>query len=160
MKVNKPILIALVVTIVVCGYVFFFTGKKKVVTNAPVVPPVDVASLMAQVKQKSAVRPRPPMPKLDVAWSSDPFELPAAFERDRSEAARLPMKVVAILSGKDGRVAVIGNEVVKKGDFIEGEKVVDITQHSVVLARGGARRVINLDEQPGKDVAIKVQTQR
>jgi hypothetical protein len=154
MKVSKPILIALALTIVVCGYVFLFTGKKKVVTgSAPIVTPVGVASVIAQVKEKSE-KARPPIQKLDVSWNRDPFELPKAFETDRIETSRTPVKLVAILTGKHGRVAVIGNEVVKKGDMIGGEKVVEINQYSVVLLQGNSRRSIGLAPET-REKAVK-----
>ncbi len=51
---------------------------------------------------------------------------------------------MAILERGGSRVAVIDKEVVKKGDLIGNEKVVDIGKDRVVLARGGIKRTLVL----------------
>jgi hypothetical protein len=151
-KVNKPILILLAVTILVCGYVFFFTGKPNAPPPVANKPPVDAAAILAQARQKLGVGNRASLGRIEVVWGKDPFELPKAFESSRVEVSAMPAKLVAILSGRSGRVALIGSEVVKKGDVIFGEKVVDIGQNRVVLQRGDSTRYLTLEDKGREEV--------
>ncbi len=151
MKVNKYVLIALVLTIVVCGYVFFFTGKKPVTGSVPVAT-TTVGQGLTEVKKPGAGGTTPAV--LDAAWERDPFELPKAFEGSPTGSSDVPARLVAILSGRNGRVALIGSEVVKKGDMIFGERVQEIGVDRVTLTRGDLKRYLTLDNK-GRAEAMK-----
>lgn len=168
MKVSKPILILCIVMLLLAGYVHFFTGKKKPKGPAPVSPPAQAQTQPAKPQQgqpqpvqppsggqqaalpetpgksePAAPGPKPQFDKLRVGWASDPFILPiikGKKGRDDGSAVRL----VAILERGSQRVAVIDRDVVKKGDMIGNEKVVEIGRDMVVLTRGGTKRTLVL----------------
>jgi hypothetical protein len=144
-KLNKFLLITLAVTVLVCGYVYFFTGTKKA-SPPQVVKALDAATVLAQVRSRSRPGEKRPQPKLDVRWGGDPFELPRVLSRSRADTVQKPLKLVAIVSGKDGRVAIIGTEVVRKGDLVYGEKVEEIGPRGVVLGHGGSKRILVLED--------------
>jgi hypothetical protein len=86
---------------------------------------------------------KPHFDKLAVNWSSDPFMLPAIKgKKGREEGTAV--RLAAILERGGDRVAVIDRDVVKKGDMIGNEKVVEIGRDRVVLARGAVRRTLTL----------------
>jgi len=159
--------------LLLAGYIHFFTGKKKPKGPAPVSPPAQAQTQPAKPQQgqpqpaqpqpaqapsggqqpaspdtpgksdPAAPVPKPQFDKLRVGWASDPFILPVIKGkkgRDGGSAVRL----VAILERGSQRVAVIDREVVKKGDMIGNEKVVEIGRDMVVLTRGGTKRTLVL----------------
>jgi len=153
MKVSKPVLFVFLFAVATSVYLFTSGEKKakplpaqprKIEAEAPTIKPQEEAR-----KGQS----RPP----DGAWSRDPFLLP--FElRSRPEEARgektprvLPeVRLYAIVEGRKGKVAILGEEIVSKGDMIKtGERVAEITDGSVVLEDKGARRIIYMQEVKG-----------
>jgi len=91
----------------------------------------------------------------DKAWGRDPFELPpgvqlrVAKEGGPPEAIKPHIKkVTAILITDCRKVASINHKVVAVGDFIDGEKVLEIKPDRVILEKGGRRHVITLEESP------------
>ena len=151
MKVSKPVLIALVIAILLAGYIFFFTGKKKPPARvAPVPPAVPAATVPVAVPQPAArmqeVKPevRTQLEKIDVTWGRDPFLLPKVKTEKRREL-QTTFKLVAILERENERIAIIDHEVVKKGDLVGDEKVQEIGVDRVVLTKkNGSKRVLNL----------------
>jgi len=86
---------------------------------------------------------KPQFDRLAVSWSSDPFMLPVIKgKRGREEGTAV--RLAAILERGGDRVAVIDRDVVRKGDMIGNEKVVEIGRDRVVLARGSVRRTLTL----------------
>ena len=151
MKVSKPVLIALVIAILLAGYIYFFTGKKKPPARvAPVPPAVPAATVPVAVPQPAArmqeVKPevRAQLEKIDVTWGRDPFLLPKVKTEKRREL-QTTFKLVAILERENERIAIIDHEVVKKGDLVGDEKVQEIGVDRVVLTKkNGSKRVLNL----------------
>ncbi len=88
-------------------------------------------------------QPKPRFDAIKVGWDSDPFALPVVKERKRKDSGSA-VRLVAILEKGGSRVAVIDKDVVKKGDLIGNEKVVDIGRDRVVLSRGGIKRTLIL----------------
>jgi len=80
---------------------------------------------------------------LKVGWASDPFALPK-FKEVKRKAGGSAVRLVAILEKGGDRVAVIDKDVVKKGDMIGNEKVIEIGRDRVVLSHGGAKRTLVL----------------
>ena len=161
MKVNKFILIALVVTIFGCAYVYFFTGTKLTPPASPILSSLDAATVLARAKKNApSSANRVPSPALHVKWDRDPFKLPNAFDQGLADLPETPMKLLAILSGKTGRVAVIGSEVVRKGDLIYGERVEEISLTGVVLTRRGSKKYLALgnngNDDPVRNIGIRV----
>jgi len=151
LKVSKPVLIALVIAILLAGYIFFFTGKKKPPARvAPVPPAVPAATVPVAVPQPAArmqeVKPevRAQLEKIDVTWGRDPFLLPKVKTEKRREL-QTTFKLVAILERENERIAIIDHEVAKKGDLVGDEKVQEIGVDRVVLTKkNGSKRVLNL----------------
>ena len=148
MKVNKYVLICLVIVVVVSIYLTFFTGAKKkiAVVAAPAEPPKVAAQQDVRAKEE-----RVQAVQSNMQWERDPFTLPAFLlvkkeSEKQAEKQRAPLKLTAIMEGRKGRVAIVDNEVVTKGDLIAGERVVDIGKDSVTLSQDGSRRVIALQE--------------
>ncbi len=83
-----------------------------------------------------------------VQWERDPFTLPSFLmaEKKKAEKERVPLKLLAIMEGARGRVAIIDNEVVGKGDVVAGERVVEIGKETVTLIQDGSKRVITMQE--------------
>ena len=146
MKVNKYVLIGLVIVILVVLYTVFLTGDKKKMASvaAPLEPPKVVAQ-PADVRAKEA---RVEQVQETMSWERDPFALPApaTAEKQQAEKERVALKLLAIMEGTRGRVAIIGNEVVGKGDTVAGERVLEIGKETVTLVLDGSKRVITIQE--------------
>jgi hypothetical protein len=155
LKVSKPILIALVLAIVFSSYTFFFTGKKKVPSKTPL--PSETVPIATQSLPQSSIIPveQAETPKLQIvkanfAWDRDPFQLPKLIDEKRVERPKIGIKLVAILEGNKGRLAIIGNDIVERGDFIGDEKVREILKDRVILIRKGQKRVIPVTSMIGE----------
>ena len=173
MKVSKPVLIFAIVVLLLAGYIFFFTGKKKAAT--PVMPVLPASSQTQPVQQGQApsqppvqtaqaspaktfasgpaakidppeVTPsaaRPDFDKLKGAWVKNPFILPQFKEEKKKETAPAIRLFAIFEKGKD-RVAIIDHEVVGRGDMVGDEKVLEIEKDKVILIRNGTKRVLPL----------------
>ena len=175
MKVSKPVIFALVFAIGIILYLFVFSGKKP---QAVQTQPQGAATAVPGAPQ--AASPGAPQPatraenskfldqliakrvqmyaKLnDATWGRDPFAFPVYVEGERNKQQSTgSARLVAIIAGRNGKVAIFGDEVVKKGDMIGDEKVQEIGDDTVVLIRKGVKRVITIEEAPATDIEIKV----
>jgi len=145
LRVNKYVLIGLVVIVVLALYVTFFAGgkKKMELAAAPLEPP-KIAAPSSEVSAKEA-RVQAIQEKME--WERDPFTLPAFLMIEKkAEKQRVPLKLLAIMEGARGRVAIIDNEVVGKGDVVSGERVAEIGKETVTLIQDGSKRVITIQE--------------
>jgi hypothetical protein len=146
LKVSKPILVTLVLAILFAGYIFLFTGKKR-----PVTSPSPSATTNEADTQR--LRPAPVVEaiKLDVSrmnlsWRDDPFSLPRSVTDKKTEKPKMVPRLVAIMESRAGRYAIIGGEIVKKGDMVGDEKVAEITKDKVVLVRNNAKRTLSIED--------------
>jgi hypothetical protein len=146
LKVSKPILITLVLAILFAGYTFLFTGKKRSVMSS---------SPAAKTNEVDAQTPRPAtagetmkldVSKMNLSWRDDPFFLPRSVTDKKSEKPKTVPKLVAIMESKTGRYAIIGGEIVKKGDMVGDEKVSEISKDKVVLVRNNAKRILSIED--------------
>lgn len=146
MKVSKPILIALGLAILFAGYMVLSTGRKQpgpgssAITNPHAANPVTMQSA-----------PTPPVDKphpslMNLTWRTDPFLLPKSVTDKKTERRKVASKLTAIMEGRHGRYAIIGSEIVKKGDMVGDERVADIGSNTVVLVRDRARRTLSMEE--------------
>jgi len=62
----------------------------------------------------------------------------------------VPLKLKAILIGDHIRLASIDRSIVSIGDFINGEKVLEIRSDRVILEKEGKKRTLVLDQSPIK----------
>lgn len=127
---------------------YVFTGKRRA-TPAP----VSTVGAPVQSNQGPPLSPQKDsgtsdLRALSVEWKNDPFVLPKAItdkKADQQKAKVIP-RLVAIMESPSGRYAIIGGEVVKKGDRIGDEKVAEIERDRVVLVRDKAKRVLSLED--------------
>ena len=173
MKVSKPVLIFGIVVLLLSGYIFFFTGKKKATGPVAPVPPASNQTQpvqQGQARSQPAAQTTPAAPaktvpsepagkdgqleaapsmekpdfdKVRGAWVKDPFLLPQLKEEKKKESAPA-VRLFAIFEKGNDRVAIIDREVVRKGDMVGDEKVFEIGKDKVVLIRNGAKRVLSL----------------
>jgi hypothetical protein len=145
LKVNKYVVIGLVIAIVVVLYALFFTGGKKKIDSAAA--PFESLKIMAPPADVRTKVPRVQAIQESVRWDRDPFTLPVfAMAEKKAEKQRAPVKLLAIMEGGKGRVAIIDNAVVGKGDVVAGERVVEIGKETVTLIQDGSQRVITIQE--------------
>ena len=146
MKVNKYVLIGLVIIILFSLYTVFFTGDKKKMVS--VAAPLESPKVIAQPADVRAKEARVEQVQETMSWERDPFALPASVmtEKKQADKQRVALKLLAIMEGTRGRVAIIDNEVVGKGDIVAGERVLDIGKETVTLVLEGSKRVITIQE--------------
>lgn len=79
-------------------------------------------------------------------WVRDPFQHP--LEKVTSPHGGIPngTKLVGIIGGKKGRVAIFGHSVLQKGDTVGNEMIVDIDHGHVTVTRDGFKRIIAMQE--------------
>jgi hypothetical protein len=170
-KVSKPVLIFGIVVLLLAGYVHFFTGKKKVAVpvvpvsgqtqpaqqgQSPSQPPAQTAPPASPVKtipsepaakggqpEVTATMTKPDFDKIKGTWVKNPFMLPQFKEEKKKETAPAVRLFAIFEKGKD-RVAIIDHEVVRKGDMVGDEKVLDIEKDKVTLTRNGTKRILSL----------------
>jgi hypothetical protein len=145
LKVNRqlPIVLVIVLFLVACMG-FFLSGKKKMESVAAPLESPRMMNPQAQVGPKET-RVQPIQETL--RWERDPFTLPSFLMVEKKvEKQRVPLKLVAVLEGSNGRMAIIDNELVRKGDLIAGERIVEIGKETVTLIMEGSKRVITLRE--------------
>jgi hypothetical protein len=158
-KVSKPVLIFGIVVLLLAGYIHFFTGKKKTATP---VAPVPQASSQVQPTPATPAKIVPPEPpakgskteavsapvkpdfgKLKGIWLRNPFMLPQ-FKEEKKKDTIPAVRLSAIFEKGKDRVAIIDREVVRKGDMVGNEKVLEIEKDKVILTRDGTKRVLSL----------------
>jgi hypothetical protein len=146
LKVSKPILIALILAILFAGYALLFTGKKR-----PAPQPFPSTNAMGPDAQPTRPAPgaeihKPAVDITNLAWRDDPFFLPRSVTDRKAEKSKAVPRLVAIMEGKAGRYAIIGGDIVKKGDMVGDEKVAAIHRDNVVLIRNNAKRTLSIED--------------
>jgi len=146
LKVNKYVLIGLVIIILFSLYTVFFMGDKKKMVS--VAAPLESPKVIAQPADVRVKEARVEQVQETMSWERDPFALPASVmtEKKQADKQRVALKLLAIMEGTRGRVAIIDNEVVGKGDIVAGERVLDIGKETVTLVLEGSKRVITIQE--------------
>jgi hypothetical protein len=125
-----PVLIFIGALLLVCVTVEQTSGQTREFRNPFSLPPgVYLATRVhgAGIKEKAST---PGAPALDLPPN--------------------PLKVKAILISNQIRLASIGQHIVKVGDSIQDEKVLEITQDRVVLGKGNNKRTLLLEQSPVK----------
>jgi len=96
--------------------------------------------------------------KLDDGIGRDPFSLPLGIhplskEENKGETAKVTNdeeskvgRVKAILISRHISLALVDRRIVKIGDSIDGEEVVDISPDRVVLGKGGKKKTLFLPQ--------------
>jgi len=143
LKVSKPVLFTLIGSIIVVIYLFFFAGPKKA-TTTKTPQPIEASGAQKQItpklQDKSVEEPRK-VSHIDATWKRDPFLLPRLSTGD-GEKAYVPLRLVGIIEGSDGRYAILDSHIVKKGDLIGEEMVQEIAKDKVILVRKGRKKVV------------------
>lgn len=113
----------------------------------PVPSPVEAAQEPASFKEP------PPVPAF-ASWGRDPFFIsPKEMVAPVRERPRSNLRITSIITNGPNRVATIGDSIVKEGEMVGVEKVVEIRENGVLLSRGGEKRFL---EFPGSSVSIEV----
>jgi len=146
LKVSKPILITLVLAILFAGYTFLFTGKKRSVMSSSPAAKINEADSHAPRPAPAGETMKLDVSKLNLSWRDDPFFLPRSVTDKKSEKPKTVPKLVAIMESNTGRYAIIGGEIVKKGDMVGDEKVSEISKDKVVLVRNNAKRILSIED--------------
>jgi hypothetical protein len=123
-------------------------------------PPSDPARLPEAVQQLLAATKTAPKPPLSPAvrqameerargvWTRDPFTLEAARLKKQIEAQpslAAGLNLSGILWDGTRLRAIINDSVVKAGDEVNGIRIVAIERDRVLLARGGQRQLLRLE---------------
>lgn len=147
LKVSKPILIALVLSILFALYTLMFTGKKRPSgLSAPASKATEASPSRDTKPVIDAEKPKLTISTMNFVWQDDPFLLPKSFTDKKTEKQKIVPKLTAIMESKAGRYAIIGGEIVKKGDRIGDEKVAEIKRDKVVLIRNNAKRILSIGD--------------
>lgn len=146
MKISKPVLIALILAILFAAYTLLFTGKKRPPNHTS--PVSKTATTDPQISRPSTVgqMPRVDVSTMNLAWQNDPFSLPKSVTDKKARIQKIVPKLVAIMESKTGRYAIIGGEIVKKGDKVGDELVAEINRDKVVLIRNNSKRILSLED--------------
>jgi len=170
LKISKPVIFTLVFAIGVFLYLFVFSDKKTPPIPAPN-PQANQATLSQQLlpTADSSSTLQPAIPQYNektrakvyaelksIEWGRDPFAVPGYVEQKLSEQIKDSRKLVAIIEGKKENIAIIDNEIVKKGDMIGNEKIQEIGGGKIVLVNKGIKREITVQDTPTADVEIKI----
>jgi len=147
LKVSKPVLFTLIGAVVIIIYLFFFAGPKK--TPPPkIVDTSGSPKTVMQVSEKAKEKGGDMLKKVssvDASWQRDPFLLPNLPKVDE-ERNYVPLKLVGIIEGSDGRYAILGSNIVKKGDLIGEDRVQEIGRDRIILVRKGQRKVVSVSD--------------
>ncbi|OPY78926.1 MAG: hypothetical protein A4E65_02071 [Syntrophorhabdus sp. PtaU1.Bin153] len=146
MKVSKPVLYTLVLAVLFAGYIFLFTGKKRPVPAVPLPAPHTAQGTPAAQSTAGLEIPKVDVRAIQVAWGDDPFVLPRSITDRKIEKSKVLPKLVAIMESEKGRFAIIGGEIVKKGDMVGDEKVVEIGKDKVILVRDRVKRTLSMED--------------
>lgn len=79
-------------------------------------------------------------------WGRDPFHYPPKGAASSSATASNGARLVAIIDGRKGKMAIFGHSIVQKGDSVGNEKVLDINENYVTMLHDGSKRVIAMQE--------------
>lgn len=146
MKISKPILITLVLAILFAGYTFLFTGKKRSVMSSSPAAKISGADTQASRPATAGETMKLDVSRMNLSWRDDPFSLPKSVTDRKTEKPKTIPKLTAIMESKTGRYAIIGGEIVKKGDMVGDEKVSEISKDKVVLVRNNAKRILSIED--------------
>jgi hypothetical protein len=145
LKISKPILITLVLAILFAGYTFLFTGKKRSVMSSSPAAKISGADTQASRPATAGETMKLDVSRMNLSWRDDPFSLPKSVTDRKTEKPKTIPKLTAIMESKTGRYAIIGGEIVKKGDMVGDEKVSEISKDKVVLVRNNAKRILSIE---------------
>jgi hypothetical protein len=146
LKISKPILITLVLAILFAGYTFLFTGKKRSVMSSSPAAKISGADTQASRPATAGETMKLDVSRMNLSWRDDPFSLPKSVTDRKTEKPKTIPKLTAIMESKTGRYAIIGGEIVKKGDMVGDEKVSEISKDKVVLVRNNAKRILSIED--------------
>ncbi len=122
MKANRHLLATIVTILMLCTGTFFFTGGNN--TKEALAAPSEVPGVVQPPTANQSRETRIHAIQDTLKWDRDPFVLPPFLMTEKKEKERVPLKLLAIMEGARGRVAIIENEIVRKGDTVAGEKVI------------------------------------
>ena len=132
--------------ILFAGYTFLFTGKKRSVMSSSPAAKISGADTQASRPATAGETMKLDVSRMNLSWRDDPFSLPKSVTDRKTEKPKTIPKLTAIMESKTGRYAIIGGEIVKKGDMVGDEKVSEISKDKVVLVRNNAKRILSIED--------------
>jgi len=116
------------------------------------IPPINPIRANGQTKERTI---------LSQESGRDPFLLPPGVhllskigtasgrtDRQSNDILSPPLQVKAILISDHARLALIDRHIIKVGDSIHGEKVLEIKTDRVILGKGEQKRTLLLSQSP------------
>jgi hypothetical protein len=136
--------IRICVTLLAIWLVTVCDGAKA---SAPVATaPVDAVSA-ADTKPDCRVAEKKPAKKTrKTGWGKDPFQHPFEGAASASGRASNGARLVAIVGGRKGSVAIFGHSILQKGDLVGNETILDIAENRVTVTHDGCKRIIAMQE--------------
>ncbi len=148
MKVSKPVLLVFIGSLALSIYLFSSDSKVKKVKMEEKYPEKPSFSKTEKIDAPFGLSAKEPTEFSK--WVRDPFLIPKDLLKqnaERKKEVKPALRLYAIVEGEKGKMAILGEEIVGKGEIIKtGERVVEITKDSVVLQSEDAKRVINLEK--------------
>ena len=123
-----------------------------VVLNSPVTTPAYSAALYAvseadtRLPEGSPPGAKPSRYSHRAEWGRDPFQHPLKKAASPHGGVYNGTRLVGIIGGKNGRVAIFGHSVLQKGDMVGSERIVEIDESQVTVTREGSKRIIAMQE--------------
>lgn len=111
--------------------------------------PVNAVSAPTRTSKTETVHQKPikRFPKTD--WGRDPFHCPSPKDTAPGKSGSSKgIRLVGVIGGQKGKMALLGHSIVQKGDTIGNERILDIDENGVTLTRDGSKRIIAMEETP------------
>lgn len=125
------------------------TGSSGITASVPVSParPVYAASAADTKSERPALQEnKTPRRARKTDWGRDPFQHTAEGMATSGQTASSGARLVAIIDGRKGKMAIFGHSIVQKGDTVGNEKIFDINENQVTMLHDGIKRVIAMQE--------------
>lgn len=96
-----------------------------------------------------------PVPVIDT-WGRDPFVTPEEIASSvRAPLSRADLRITSIIIQGANRVVTIGDNVVREGEMVGAERVVEIREDGIVLSRGEEQRFLELPDSSSISIERK-----
>lgn len=96
-----------------------------------------------------------PVPVID-SWGRDPFVTPEEIASPvRAPLSPPDLRITSIIIQGANRVVTIGDNVIREGEMVGAEKVVEIREGGIVLSRGEEQRFLELPDSSSISIERK-----
>jgi hypothetical protein len=81
-----------------------------------------------------------------MGWGRDPFRHPPDEGFAAGNRAANGARLVAIIGGGKGRMAIFGHSILRQGDLVGNERILDIGENRVTVVHDGCKRIVAMEE--------------